>query len=152
MSLILIKSSRKSAILSGVYHIFMIILLITNLFFFIYNWYDLQIVISDITLVITFVGFLFAFAGINIYSIFNTNIEEEKKRLNDVYDLYKNEIDETMKLLDYSKKLISYFQYAQMIVSVKQFNSQSLEQISSLNNIVEDYKIFLADLYKKNNH
>lgn len=56
-------------------------LCITNIVFFIYNWGDLRLQINDTTnILLTIIGFLFAFAGINIYSIFNTNIETEKAK------------------------------------------------------------------------
>ena len=127
----------------------MIGLVIINFVFLIFHWNSLRIELSETTLVLTFVGFLFAFAGINIYSIFNTNIEEEKKRLNDVYHQYKDEISETLSLLNFSKKLISYYQLSQMLVTSRQFTSQSLERIISIANIIEEYKSFLKRLYNK---
>lgn len=142
------KSWWKSVIW-GIYHFFMIILLITNTIFLIFHWADFRLELSETSLILTFVGFLFAFAGINIYSIFNTNIEEEKKRLNDVYNQYKDEISETLSLLIYSKKLINYYQLSQMIVTSKKFTSQSLERIISIANIVEEYKSFLKRLYER---
>ena len=111
------EHSWWKSVIWWIYHLSMIGVVVINFIFLLFNWYNLQIELSETTLILTFVGFLFAFAGINIYSIFNTNIEEEKKRLNDVYNQYKDEISETLSLLNYSKKLISYYQFSQMIVT-----------------------------------
>ncbi len=47
--------------------------------FFMCHFSDYKFVpTASASLLFTFVGFLFAFAGINIYSIFNTNVENEK--------------------------------------------------------------------------
>lgn len=146
------KKSWIKTVLLGAYHMFMIILLVTNTVFLIFHWSDLRIELSETSLILTIVGFFFAFAGINIYSIFNTNVETEKEQLKDLSDKYQKEIMDTMCLLYYSKKLISYYHYAQIIVNSKKFNSQSFEQISSVNSIIGEYKSFLASLYKRNEY
>lgn len=143
------EHSWWKSVIWGIYHLSMIGLVVINFIFLLFNWYNLQIELSETTLILTFVGFLFAFAGINIYSIFNTNIEEEKKRLNDVYNQYKDEISETLSLLNYSKKLISYYQFSQMIVTSRRFTSQSMDRITSITMIIEQYKSFLKHLYDK---
>ena len=58
----------------------MVCLCTINIVFLIANWGELHVNIDSATnILLTIIGFLFAFAGINIYSIFNTNIESEKK-------------------------------------------------------------------------
>ena len=70
------ESHRNSVILWFAYHFFSITLCIVNIIFFIYNWQDWTISLENETnILLTIIGFLFAFAGINIHSIFNTNIE-----------------------------------------------------------------------------
>lgn len=117
-----------------------------NFAFFIAHWQELEFNFSETSTYITFVGFLFAFAGINIYSIFNTNIEEEKKRLYDLNEKYKNEIHRTMCLLDFSKKHIKYYQLSQMIESSNVFNSQLVDWLDEFDSLRKEFIDFLYHL------
>ena len=119
-----------------------------NFAFFIVHWKELEFDFSKTSIYITFVGFLFAFAGINIYSIFNTNIEEEKKRLYDLNEQYEDEIKRTMLLLDFSKKHIKYYQLSQMIASMAEFNSQSGEWLDEFDALGLEFENFLYELSK----
>ena len=117
-----------------------------NLAFFIVHWKELEFDFSKTSIYITFVGFLFAFAGINIYSIFNTNIEEEKKRLYDLNEKYKKEIQKTMCLLDFSKKHIKYYQLSQMIAGTTVFNSQLGEWLDEFDRLGNEFEEYLYEL------
>lgn len=117
-----------------------------NFAFFIVHWKELEFDFSKTSIYITFVGFLFAFAGINIYSIFNTNIEEEKKRLYNLNEKYKDEIQRTMCLLDFSKKHVKYFQLSQMIASTTVFNSQLGEWLDEFDRLGKEFEEFLFEL------
>lgn len=117
-----------------------------NFAFFIVHWKELEFDFSKTSIYITFVGFLFAFAGINIYSIFNTNIEEEKKRLFDLNEKYKQEIQRTMCLLDFSKKHIKYYQLSQMIASTTVFNSQLGEWLDEFDRLGKEFEEYLFEL------
>lgn len=122
-----------------------------NIAFFIVNFQDLTITIDDTAIYITFVGFLFAFAGINIYSIFNTNIEEEKKRLFDLNEQYKAEIERTICLLDYSKKHIKYYQLSQMLAGSSRFNAQVSDWLSEFDELATSSSEFLYQLSQVDN-
>lgn len=149
-----LKSRRKTTNRDGwwptcVWYFFLIVLTLmagVNIAFFIVNWQDLTITIDDTAIYITFVGFLFAFAGINIYSIFNTNIEEEKKRLYDLSEQYKTEIERTICLLDYSKKHIKYYQLSQMLAGALQFNAQLSDWLSEFDELAKSSSEYLYQL------
>jgi hypothetical protein len=148
--------SRRRVVLWYGYQIVMLVLAVTNIGFFIYNITDLQIDIDSTAIFITFVGFLFAFAGINIYSIFNTNIEEEKKRLTDLSAIYEEEIANTTLLLDFSRKQIKYHQLSMVICNSKKFNGQIQEWLGEMDDIISEFTGFLyglsqedADNYEK---
>lgn len=140
------SGSRRRVILWYGYQIVMLVLAVTNIVFFIYNITDLQIDIDTTAIFITFVGFLFAFAGINIYSIFNTNIEEEKKRLTDLSAIYEEEIANTTLLLDFSRKQIKYHQLSIVICNSRKFNGQIQEWLSEMDGIISEFTGFLYGL------
>lgn len=128
-----------------------IILIVTNTYFLIYNLNNWEIHIDKEELFLTFVGFLFAFAGINIYSIFNTNIEEEKDRLNKLGDTYDLMILETNSLLDIRKNQIQLSQYSLIICNSIDFNSQFFEYLRVYSNLLDDYDEKLNNLKKISN-
>ena len=60
----------------------MVILCLSNAVFLLKHLLDFEIDVHDMgNVMLTIIGFLFAFAAINIYSIFNTNVDEEKGRI-----------------------------------------------------------------------
>lgn len=122
-----------------------IILIVTNTYFLIYNLNEWEIHIDKEELFLTFVGFLFAFAGINIYSIFNTNIEEEKDRLNKLGDTYDIMIRETNLLLDLRKIQIQLSQYS-LIICNTDINSQFFEYLKTYRELLDNYKNNLNNL------
>ena len=77
---------RRSVTLWFFYHFVMVCLCTINIVFLIVNWCELHVNIDSATnILLTIIGFLFAFAGINLYSIFNTNIESGKEAKNARY-------------------------------------------------------------------
>lgn len=94
------------------------------------------------------IGFLFAFAGINIYSIFNTNIEEEKERLRDLQSAYEKEMAFERTQGEYSRRLLLYYQTCQMIKDSQSFNNQIFEWVNMLYNYICDFKVYLFTLYE----
>ena len=142
-----LKKDHWLSLLIWYFFLFSLVLIAgVNFTFFLVNWQDLTIIIDDTAIYITFVGFLFAFAGINIYSIFNTNIEEEKKRLSDLYEKYKEEMYRTMDILEYSKKYIKYYQLCQMITNSVKFNAQIGNWLDELDSLARDSSDFLYKL------
>lgn len=99
------------------------------------------------TVLLATIGFLFAFAGINIYSIFNTNIEEEKKRLHDLQRQYEDEFKFAKAQWKYSQKMITYYQTCQMIIDSHTFNPQIYDWIFDLHRYIKDFKAFLKGLH-----
>ena len=147
------KNSWFKTVLYGAYQLFMVILCICNSIFLIYHIYDLKFTPTDTnTILLAVVGFFFAFAGINIYSIFNTNVDAEKERLNDIYLQYKKEIEMTTRDLEYAKKIIRYYQQSQLLTNSTTYNSQSIEYIFSLQIIIKEYKSFLLQLSENGLH
>lgn len=104
---------------------------------------------GETTILMATIGFLFAFAGINIYSIFNTNIEEEKGRLRDLQARYEKEMmfERTQGL--YSRKLLMYYQTCQMITDSQSFNPQIYEWIFDLQHYVSECKKYMVTLFRE---
>ena len=131
------------------YHFSMIIICVVSLFFI---WGPkAHIEFSNLnnitTLMLAVIGFLFAFAGINIYSIFNTNIDEEKNRLNELVNSYRSKLQFTIDQWDYSKKLIKYYQTCQMIIDSKEFNAQIYDWVFSIERQVVIFSDYLIKMY-----
>lgn len=147
-----VRKHRKSIILWLLYNFVMVTLCVTNIVFFIYHFSDLTININDTTnVLLTIIGFLFAFAGINIYSIFNTNIEAERRKLNDLNELYKAEISTSIRTMDYSRKLVQFYQLGILITYSKKFNGQLFDWVIKEEKIIDDFKFYLKELYDEGN-
>lgn len=111
---------RRSVVMWFCYHFFMVVLCCINILFFIINWTDLSLCINDVTnILLTIIGFLFAFAGINIYSIFNTNIEAEKERLIEIREKYSQIMDITLEEMTFSANTTKLQLYGQLIFTSK---------------------------------
>lgn len=127
-----------------VYHFFMVTLCCTNILFFICNWSELRLDVTDVTnILLTIIGFLFAFAGINIYSIFNTNIEAEKERLIEMRETYSRQMDETIGNLMFSANMTKLQLYSQLIFTSLEINSQILEWIQQSTDIIDEIVLLL---------
>ena len=100
------------------------------------------------TLIFTVIGFLFAFAGINIYSIFNTNIDEKKNQLKILQGKYEKELIFTKKQWDFSKKLIEYYLKCQMVIDSQSFNRKDYDWLTSINKYIDEFTKYLTNLYQ----
>ncbi len=128
------------------FYITMSVLAITNMIFFICGWKNLQIDISNEALLLSVVGFFFAFAGINIYSIFNTNIETEKSRLLELADKYDNELQLSSSMLRFPQEIIMIFQSAQYLTSACTLQPNSYDLINEIRTRLTDQKEFIQGL------
>lgn len=143
------KGHRMQCVFWFAYHFLMVTLCIVNLMFFLCNFCELEFDPNDSTnMLITFVGFLFAFAGINIYSIFNTNIEEEKQRLVEVSDLYNKKIEESKKEIEFTTFLVELNVLNQQILATKRYNNQLAEWIIKATKILNKEKTFIKERNK----
>lgn len=125
-----VRNNRRSVIVWFCYHFLMVVLCCTNLLFFICNWYDLKLSINDLSnILLTIIGFLFAFAGINLYSIFHTNIETEKERLIEMRETYENKMKIILNDIDFSSNITMLQLYCQLIFTSQKNNSQILEWV-----------------------
>lgn len=137
--------SRLDGVFKYGFYIFSFILISVNTAFLIWNWYDLTIDIDANTIFLTFVGFLFAFAGINIYSIFNTNIENEKEALRQLELQYKHALELSVKGLQFPQSLIEVFMSCHYAIDAPEFNINSIQAL----NDVQDKLLGLRDIVQK---
>lgn len=135
------ENHRRSVIFWFAYHFFTVGLCITNIVFFVCNCNDLTISLSNETnILLTIIGFLFAFAGINIYSIFNTNIEAEKARLVEMKNQYAETMESSLRSINFASDMSKLQLYAQMTYSLKTSNSQLLEWLDQISNTISRIK------------
>lgn len=119
------------------YHFVIFCLVIINFLFFLRHFNDYKFTPTDeSTLLLTFVGFLFAFAGINIYSIFNTNLEAEKHSLQKLSEQYNEKLSESLKSVDFSKSLVRIHIVGNLIVGPDKADYRLLENIVTANNLL----------------
>ena len=118
-------------------------LAIINIVFFICNWYDLQLDLNKESVLLSVVGFFFAFAGINIYSIFNTNIENEKQSIRELKERYDNQLKLSEKELQFPKELIKVYQTAQYLASTETLNINSFDWIRTIKNVMDEMRNFV---------
>lgn len=131
------------------YHFSMIILCVVSLIVILGSWKQVEIKLNITTIMLAVIGFLFAFAGINIYSIFNTNIDEEKERLKKIQNDYNEKLSFTQEQWRYSKELIKYYQTCQMIIDSREFNAQIYEWVFTCSKQIDDFTKYLDFLYKE---
>lgn len=138
------KGNRGICIAWFLYHISIFCLVIINFTFFFCHFSDYSFTPTDTsTLMLTFVGFLFAFAGINIYSIFNTNLEAEKHSLKQLRDEYEKKLSETLETIEFSKSLVRIQVLTQLIVEPQMADYQFLENIESAKRHLENAKDYI---------
>lgn len=138
------ESHRRSVIFWFAYHFLTVGLCITNIVFFVWNWNDFTVSLTNETnILLTIIGFLFAFAGINIYSIFNTNIEAEKARLVEMRKKYAETMDSSLRSMNFASDMSKLLLYAQMTYSLKTNNSQLLEWLNQISDTVGRVKASL---------
>lgn len=145
--LYIVRKYRKSFMWNYMYHMAMAILAITNVIFFIYNWNNIKIVVDETTLMLTFLGFLFAFAGINIYSIFNTNVESEKETLRELASQYEDSLRILDSFMLNIKKLGVLQQVGLLITTSPNMTSQHYSWLQKCTNLYKSQEKFLRDIY-----
>lgn len=144
---------RRSVILWFFYHFVMVCLCTINIVFLIANWGELHVNIDSATnILLTIIGFLFAFAGINIYSIFNTNIESEKQKLIELQDIYKAQTLTNIELMKFSASINKLQLYSQLIFSSRKMNSQILEWASIVADTINSIRLYLEEIKQKETH
>lgn len=142
----LIGVSRVKEILKYMFYFTTFILAVVNVTFFICYWNDLTPQLNDESILLSVVGFFFAFAGINIYSIFNTNIESEKEALRDLVKHYDGELKMSSKMLQFPQELIMIWQTCQYLTTSKFFQHKSFDWIIELRARLEMQRDFVQEL------
>ena len=145
--LYIVRKYRRSFVWNYFYHMAMAILAITNAVFFYYNWNEMKVVIDQTTLLLTFLGFLFAFAGINIYSIVNTNVEAEKERLTELACHYEETLKMSDSFIQNIKKLGVMQQTGLLITTTPKMTNQHFSWIKKCNNLYKSQEEFIRMLY-----
>lgn len=145
--LYIVRKYRRSFFWNYFYHMSMAVLAVTNVVFFIYSRNDIQIIVDQTTLLLTFLGFLFAFAGINIYSIFNTNVEAEKERLTELANQYEEALKISDSFMLNIKKLGVMQQIGLLITTTPKMTNQHFSWIQKCNNLYKSQEEFLRKVY-----
>ena len=137
-------------ILKYMFYFTTFILAVVNITFFVCYWEDLTPQLNDESILLSVVGFFFAFAGINIYSIFNTNIESEKEALRDLVKQYDGELKMSSKMLQFPQELIMIWQTCQYLTTSKFFQHKSFNWIDELRTRMEEQRDFVQELRDHN--
>lgn len=138
--------SRIRVFLKYSFYITMSVLAIVNIAFFLCHWGEWTPQFDKEALLLSVVGFFFAFAGINIYSIFNTNIETEKEALRDLKDRYDGELRLSSQMLQFPQNLIMIWHLCQYIVTSGAIQSKSFDWIRDLKKRLKKQRDFVQDL------
>lgn len=137
---------RKVVFWKYVFYITMSILAIVNTVFLLHNWNGWTINLNRESLLLSVVGFFFAFAGINIYSIFNTNIESEKSALMELQKKYDGELRLSSKMLQFPQELIMIWHLSQYISSAKHMQAKSFDWLRDLKQRLNNQRTFVKGL------
>lgn len=149
------KNSRKRAFWKYTYYITMTILAVVNTVFLLCNWQDLTINLNNESILLSVVGFFFAFAGINIYSIFNTNIDSEKSTLQELQRKYDGELKLSSRMLQFPQELIMIWHVSQYLSTAKVIQSKSFDWLRDLKKRMKnqrDFVLGLRDHYQIETH
>lgn len=138
--------NRKRSFWKYTYYISMTILAVVNTAFLICNWFDLTLQLNNESLLLSVVGFFFAFAGINIYSIFNTNIDSEKNALQDLQRKYDGELRLSSQMLQFPQELIMIWHTSQYIATAKVIQSKSFDWLTDLKKRMKRQRDFVQGL------
>lgn len=132
------------------FHFFMLALCVINILFFICNWADLRLQINDTAdILLTIIGFLFAFAGINIYSIFNTNIESEKAKMIELQNKYSMQMELTIHKMKFYDSIHQLQLYSQLIFNLTKTNSQIFEWVDKVKMLCTVIQEFVEESKKR---
>lgn len=129
------------------WHICATILVLSNSVFLIWNINDLQINVDESTILLSVIGFLFAFAAINIYSIFNTRVDKEKEELNDLIDQYESLLENDKRQLDITIIIVRFQMTILAISSTEKMNAQFLEWLDMAKNQVDGFIRLFNDFH-----
>ena len=128
----------------------MVALCVINILFFICNWADFRLQINDTTnILLTIIGFLFAFAGINIYSIFNTNIESEKAKMIELQNKYSMQMELTIHKMKFYDSIHQLQLYSQLIFNLTKTNSQIFEWVDKVKMLCTVIQEFVEESKKR---
>lgn len=135
------------------FYICAIILMLTNTVFLFVNIYDWQIIVSESTILLSVIGCLFAFAAINIYSIFNTNVDTQKEEIVEIKDKYNSLLNKYESFYNIERRqldiriIIVRFQTTILAISsTEKMNSQFLEWLDMASNQVGSFVSLFKDL------
>lgn len=131
------------------YHISMAVLAICNSIFLIRNIDDWDVNIDQTAILLTFLGFFFTFAGIYIYSVFNTNVELEKKNLRELTNKYGEELALANQGVYSVSKLLNFYQTGQLIVNSPRMNVHIYAWIDQLQTLYKEQTDYMRELYKR---
>ena len=124
------------------------------LFVNIFNINDWQIEVSESSILLSIIGFLLTFAAVYIYSVFHTNVDEEKKRLDESCAIIDNLIKKYESLLENDKRqlditiIIVRFQTTILAISsTEKMNAQFLEWLDMAKNQVDGFIRLFNDFH-----
>lgn len=116
------------------------VLCLANTVFLIRHIADFKIDVHDSgNIMLTIIGFLFAFAAINIYSIFNTNVDVERERINELTNGYERLLEEDRKMLGLTKDIVRFQMVIHSISATEEVNGQFLEWLEKATSMSKDF-------------
>lgn len=130
------------------YHVAMAFLAISNSIFLLYNVGHWNVEISETSTILTFIGFIFAFSGMYIYSIFNTNVEREKREIRELKAKYEKELIQANQGVLTVSKLLQFYQMGQLIVNSPQMNIDLHAWIAQIKSLYKKQTEYIRELYK----
>lgn len=131
------------------YNISMTVLAICNSIFLIHNINNWEVDVNETSILLTFLGFFFTFAGIYIYSVFNTNVEIEKKNLRALTNKYGEELANANEGVLSVRKLIYFYQMGQLIVNSPRMNIHIYAWIHQAQSLYKEQTDYMRELYKR---
>ena len=139
---------NKTSVIKYFYEIVMAALAIINIIFFIFNFFRLKINLDASSVLLTFIGFFFAFGGMYVYSIFNANVDAEKRAINELKEKYEIELDKAYNSLSSFRKLLSFYQIGQLIVNSPKISTQHSAWVRQFGLLYNEQKEYLKELSK----
>ena len=140
------ENIRRKEILKYSFYFAMFVLGITNTVFLIYNWNDWTPQLNSESVLLSVVGFFFAFAGINLYSIFNTNIENEKEALRNLAKRYDGELNLSSRMLQFPQEMIMIWNTCQYVATSSAIHRNSFSWLTELRSRLKSQRDFVQDL------
>lgn len=117
-----------------------IILCVVNTVFLIKNWQNLEIRLDDTSnIILTIIGVLFAFTAINIYSLFNTNIDAEKERVDVLADEYDNLLNVVNLQYPLSTNIVRFQMVIHSLSASEAINSQFLDWVQKATELAKEF-------------